>query len=326
MTDFYSGRNVLITGGLGFIGSNLAIELVQRGANVTLLDSMIPAYGARLENIEPIRERVTINYSDVRDHHSLSYVLQDQEVVFSLAGQVSHIESMRDPLVDLDINCRSQLLLLECCRQVNPKARLVLAGTRQVYGKPQSLPVDESHPLAPVDVNGVNKLAAEMFFWLYAKAYGISTICLRITNTYGPRMDLTNPAKGFVGVFIQQALSGQRIRLFGDGTQRRDFNYVSDVTSALALAGQCQQIQGESFNIGHSEHFSLREFLDILCSLEAVQFDCVPFPEDRQAIEIGDYYTDYGKYQQLTGWQPLVGLREGLQRTLEFYHRLRQAA
>jgi UDP-glucose 4-epimerase len=319
MNDYYRGRRVLITGGLGFIGSNLAIELQQQGARVTLLDSMIPAYGASLENIKSIRQAITVNFSDVRDSHSLPYLIRDQEVIFSLAGQVSHIDSMQDPLVDLDINCRSQLSLLECCRRENPDVRLVLASTRQIYGKPQFLPVTEQHPISPTDVNGINKWAAERYFALYAHVYGMSTVSLRLTNTYGPRMDLRNPKKGFVGVFIQQALSGQRIKIFGTGSQRRDFNYVSDVTRALALAGASRSTTGESFNLGHSENFTLREFVELLSEHCEVQYEFMPFPEELRAIDIGDYFADYSSFQAVTGWQPRVGLSEGLHRTIQYY-------
>jgi UDP-glucose 4-epimerase len=326
MTDFYANRHVLITGGLGFIGSNLAMELIERGATVTLLDSMIPSYGATVENIKPIRDRVTVNFSDVRDSHSLPYVVRDQEVIFCLAGQVSHIESMQRPLVDLDINCRSQLSLLECCRRVNPTVRLVFAGTRQIYGKPQFLPVTESHPLDPTDVNGVNKLAAEMYYMLYAKIHGMSTICLRLTNTFGPRMDLVNRKKGFVGVFIQQALRGEPIRLFGDGQQRRDFNYISDVTQALAMAATCLHSRGESFNIGHHEHYSLIEFLEALQKHCPLDYQCVPFPDEIKVIDIGDFYADYTKFEKLTGWRPQVDLDTGLRLTLDYYRQARQSA
>ena len=317
--DFYRGRRVLITGGLGFIGSNLAIDLVERGARVTLVDSMIPAYGATVDNIRSIRDCVTVNFSDVRDLHSLPYLVRDQEVIFSLAGQVSHIDSMHDPLTDLDINCRSQLSLLECCRRENPKVRLVLAGTRQIYGKPQQLPVTESHPLAPTDVNGINKLAAEMYYMLYAQVYGMATVSLRLTNSYGPRMDLHNSKKGFVCVFVERALSGKKIRLFGDGSQRRDFNYISDVTDALILAGQSNAVVGQCYNLGQSPPRSLLEFVQTLAGYCPIEYECVPFPDELRAIDIGDYYADFSKFQRATGWQPRIGLEEGLQRTVEFY-------
>jgi nucleoside-diphosphate-sugar epimerase len=319
MIDFYRGRKVLITGGLGFIGSNLAIDLASVGADVTLLDSMLPDYGARVENVTQIRNQVKINFSDVRDQYSLSYLVRDQEVIFSLAGQVSHIASMTKPLTDLDINCRSQLSLLECCRQENPSARLVLAGTRQIYGKPMVLPVKEDHPINPTDVNGVNKWAAEKYYSLYSQCYGLSTICLRLTNTYGPRMDLQNSQKGFVGVFLNQALTGQKIKLFGTGEQRRDFNYVTDVTHALMLAGCRRDVSGQSFNLGHDEYFSLREFVQILSELLPTQSEIVPFPAELQSIDIGDYYADFTAFQEWTGWHPRVGLREGLRLTLSHY-------
>jgi UDP-glucose 4-epimerase len=319
VSDYYHGRRVLITGGLGFIGSNLAIELQKRGAYLTLLDSMIPAYGASVENIESIRHKVTVNFSDVRDPHSLTYLVRDQEVIFSLAGQVSHIESMHEPLVDLDINCRSQLSLLECCRRENPNVRLVLASTRQVYGKPQFLPVTEDHPIAPTDINGIHKWAAETYFTLYAQVHGMSTVSLRLTNTYGPRMDLRNSNKGFVGVFIHQALQGQRIRIFGTGSQRRDFNYVSDVTQALALAGENRTLCGQSFNLGHDEHFTLREFVELLSTHWPVPFEIIPFPEELRTIDIGDYYADYSSFRAATGWRPQVSLQEGLKHTLRYF-------
>lgn len=326
MTDFYQNRRVLITGGLGFIGSNLAIELVGRGARVTLVDSLNPKYGASFDNVADILPQVTVNLCDMRDAGALPGLVHEQEVIFSLAAQVSHIDSMLNPLDDLDINYRSQLSLLECCRRENPRARLITAGTRQVYGRPQYLPVDEEHRTAPTDVNGINKLAADMAFQLYAQVYGMHTVSLRLTNTYGPRMDLHNPQKGFVGVFVRQALEGQRIQVFGDGSQRRDFNYVSDVTRALALAGQCDNASGQCFNLGHNQHYSLLEFLDTLSLHCPLEYACVAFPKDRHAIDIGDYYADYSKFHQLTGWHPRVGLDDGLRRTINFYRRAYEPA
>lgn len=324
--DYYNDKHVLITGGLGFIGSNLAIELQRCGAVVTLMDSMIPAYGASLANVEAIRQHVRINFSDIRDNHSLTHLVRGQEVIFCLAGQVSHLDSMREPLVDLEINTSGQVSLLECCRRENPTAKLVFSSTRQVYGKPLTLPVREDHPLSPSDANGINKLAAEMYFSLYAKVYGMSTIILRLTNTFGPRMDLSNSHKGFVGVFLQQALNGRTIRLYGDGTQRRDFNYVADVVRALMLAGQLQNLNGDTFNLGHDENWSLREFVDILASLMPVHVEYAPFPKELKQIDIGDYVADDQRFRALTGWKPEVGLREGLIRTFHFYQSVAKQA
>lgn len=308
-----------MTGGLGFVGSNLAHGLVDRGARVTLLDSMLPAYGATLENIESIVDRLQVNYSDIRDRHSLKVLVRDQDVIFSLAGQISHIESMRDPLTDLAINCSSQLSLLECCREQNPKAKIVFASTRQLYGRPQYLPVDEDHPLVPVDVNGINKLAAERYYTLYNDVYGIPTVSLRLTNTYGPRMELANDKKGFAGVFIRRALEGKPIRVYGTGAQRRDFNYVGDVVEGLLLAGEQESVNGQVYNLGFTPPHSLLEFVEILGGLAEFEVEFVPFPEDVAAIDIGDYYGEFSKFREVTGWEPHVGLEEGLAQTLAWY-------
>lgn len=319
MSDFYRGRRVLVTGGLGFVGSNLAHGLVDRGAKVTLLDSMLPAYGATLDNIESIVDRVHVNYSDIRDRHSLKVLVTGQDVIFSLAGQISHIESMRDPMTDLEINCSSQLSLLECCRGNNRQAKVVFASTRQLYGRPQYLPVDENHPLVPVDVNGINKLAAERYYTLYNDVHGISTVSLRLTNTYGPRMELANDKKGFAGVFIRNALQGNPIRIYGTGSQQRDFNYVGDVVEALLLAGERESVNGQVYNLGFDPPHSLLEFVEILGGMSEFEVEFVRFPDEIAAIDIGDYYGDFSKFREATGWEPHVGLEEGLAQTLAWY-------
>ena len=317
--DFYRGKKVLVTGGLGFIGSNLAIKLVELGAKVVLVDSMLPAYGATPKNVEPVADRLQVNFSDVRDRPSLSYLVLGQDIIFSLAGQISHSESMRDPMTDLAINCSSQLSLLECCREGNPDAKIVFASTRQLYGRPQYLPVDEAHPLAPVDVNGINKLAAERYYTLYNDVHGIATVSLRLTNTYGPRMEITNDKKGFVGIFIRRALEGEKIALYGTGEQKRDFNYVGDVVDALLVAGELPELNGESFNLGHPEPASLLEFVEILRTLADFEVEIRPFPPDAAAIDIGDYYGDFSKFQAASGWQPRVSLKDGLAESLAWY-------
>ena len=319
MSEFYRGKRVLVTGGLGFIGSNLAHHLVELGANVVLVDSMLPAYGATPRNVESIRDRIQVNFSDVRDRHSLAYLVQDQDLIFSLAGQISHSESMRDPMTDLEINCRSQLSLLECCRERNPTAKIVFASTRQIYGRPSYLPVDEAHPLAPVDVNGINKLAAERYYTLYHDVHRIPTVSLRLTNTYGPRMDLRDDKKGFAGIFIRKALRGEKIQIYGTGEQRRDFNYVDDVVEALVLSGENPGVNGQVFNLGHPTPRSLLEFVDILRGLAEFEFEPVPFPPEVETIDIGDYYGDFQKFHEATGWSPAVDLEPGLAKTLAHY-------
>jgi len=315
----WSGKRVLVTGGLGFIGSNLAIRLVGEGADVTLVDSLIPAYGGSLRNVEPVRDRLRINFSDVRDTHSLSYLVGDRDVIFSLAGQVSHIESMLDPHTDLEINCRSQLSLLECCRAHNPAARIVFASTRQIYGRPRYLPVDEQHPLEPVDVNGINNLAAEKYYTLYHRVYGMATVSLRLTNTYGPRMDLASDRKGFAGVFIRRALRGETVQVYGTGEQRRDFNHVDDVVEALLLAADNDAIRGGAFNLGHPEPRTLLEFVGILHGLAEFGHEIVPFPPEAERIDVGDYFGAFDRFTRATGWTPAVGLEDGLRRTVEHF-------
>lgn len=321
LREFYAGKRVLVTGGLGFIGSNLAIELACLGADVMVVDSMIPAYGANLFNLEPMRARICVNFSDIRDPHTMPYLLRGQDLVFSLAGQLSHLDSMRDPATDLDINCRSQLSLLENCRRLRPDAKIVFASTRQIYGRPRYLPVDEKHPLHPVDVNGINKLAAERYYTLYHEVYGMRTVSLRLTNTYGPRMDLKSSTKGFVGVFLRKALLGEPIQIFGDGRQRRDFNYVDDVVEALLLAGVCETVNGRSFNLGHPRPYTLLEMVEMLRGPLEFDYECVRFPPDRKAIDIGDYYADSSAYQAAAGWTPRTDLEPGLAKTIEFFRR-----
>lgn len=319
MEGSFQGRRVLVTGGVGFIGSNLAIALLERGAEVTLLDSMLPAHGANLANIDSVRDRVTLNFSDVRDRSSLDYVVRDQHVIYSLAGQVSHLRSMMDPETDLDINCRSQLSLLESCRRNNPTARLVFASTRQLYGRPQALPVREEHPCRPVDVNGINNLAAELYYELYHRVHGIESVILRLTNTYGPRMDLRTGDKGFIGVFLRRALRGETVEIYGSGAQRRDFNFVDDVVDALLLAGSSPAAIGKVFNLGHPQVHTLLEVVAILERLTGCKSRTVPFPGDLQAIDIGDYWGDFSRFRETTGWVPRFDLEQGLARTVAFF-------
>lgn len=318
--ELLRGRRVLITGGLGFIGSNLARVLVEVGADVLLVDSMIPEYGGNVVNIAGIEDRVTVNIADVRDVHSLPYLVRDRDVIFNLAGQTSHLDSMVDPYTDLEINCRAQLSLLEACRQVNPSARVVFASTRQIYGRPEYLPVDERHPLRPVDVNGINKTAGEWYHLLYGQVYEIPVCVLRLTNTYGPRMRVKDARQTFLGYWLRQVVRGEEIAVFGDGLQRRDFNYVDDAVCAFLLAATRDEAVGKVYNLGSTEVVSLLELAKRLVDLNGSgSYRLVPFPEDRKVIDIGDYYSDFGRIRDELGWEPRVGLEEGLRRSLDFY-------
>jgi UDP-glucose 4-epimerase len=317
----FRGARVLVTGGLGFLGSNLAIKLVELGAQVTILDSLVPEFGGNFFNIDSVRERVVVNVSDMRDPHSLDILVREKDYIFNLAGQVSHGDSMRDPQLDLEVNCVSTMNLVEACRKHNAHARLLYTSTRQVYGRPQRLPVSETHPTLPIDVNGINKLAAEYYHLLYDSTYGIRSTVLRLTNTFGPRQQIRGNRQGFATVFVRQALRGETISLFGGGGQLRDFNYVDDVVSAMLAAITTDACFGKIFNLGSRRAYSLVDFVDILSQYCTFDVKSVPFPQDSRIIDIGDYYGDYTRFCDATGWDPQVDLAEGLERTLAFYRR-----
>ena len=321
----WSQQRVLITGGLGFIGSNLARRLCALGAEVTLVDSLIPEYGGNAHNIADLQGRVRVNIADVRDPHSMNHLVLGQDCLFNLAGQTCHVDSMRDPLTDLEINCRAQLSILEACRRRNPSIKIVFSSTRQIYGAPRYLPVDESHPLAPIDVNGIHKLAGENYHLLYHRVHGIRASVLRLTNTYGPRMRVKDDRQTFLGIWFKRLLDGEPILVFGDGKQMRDFNYVDDVTDALLLAASDPRADGQIFNLGAPERLTLDELAALMVEIHgAGARELVPFPAERKAIDIGSYYSDHALIGKRLGWHPRVPLREGLERTLAFYAENRQ--
>jgi len=318
--EFYRGRSVMITGGLGFIGSNLARALVELCADVLLVDSLIPDYGGNLFNIDGIGDRVHVNVADVRQQSTMNYLVRDRAVIFNLAGQVSHIDSMRDPYTDLEINCRSQLTILEACRYNNPGAKVVFAGTRQIYGRPISLPVDESHLVMPTDVNGINKAAGEYYHLVYNNVFGVRACSLRLTNVYGPRQLLKHNRQGFIGWFIRLAIEGREIEIYGDGSQLRDFVYVDDAVDAFLRAGASDACNGDAFNVGGDQAFTHRDLTALLLGIAgsgSVRY--VEWPADKKAIDIGSFYADSTKFKRVTGWAPAVPLAEGLARTVAFY-------
>jgi len=321
----FSGGHTLITGGLGFVGSNLARRLVELGAEVLLVDSLIPEYGGNLFNIAGIEDQVRVNIADVRDEHGMDYLVRNQDIIFNLAGQVSHMDSMRDPYTDLEINCRAQLSILEACRKHNPGVKIIYAGTRQIYGRPQYLPVDENHPLEPTDINGVNKVAGEWYHIVYHRVHNLRTVSLRMTNIYGPRMRVKDARQTFIGWWLRQVVEGQELQIFGDGRQLRDFNYVDDVVEALLLAAANPTADGQIYNLGGNEAVSLLDLAEMLIEINGSgSYRVVPFPAARKRIDIGDYHGDYTKIRTQLGWLPSVPLREGLARTLAFYHRYRE--
>ena len=317
--EVFTQKRVMITGGLGFIGSNLARRLVDLGAEVTLVDSLIPEYGGNWFNIADIEDRVEVNISDVRDEHSMKYLVQNQDYLFNLAGQTSHLDSMHDPFEDLDINAKSQLFILEACRHHNADIKIIFASTRQIYGKPKYLPVDETHPLSPVDVNGVNKLAGEWYHLLYNTVYDIRTAVLRLTNTIGPRMRVRDARQTFLGVWIRLLVEGKPFEVWG-GNQLRDFTYVDDAVDAFLMAAASDDANGKIFNLGGDRVVSLKELADLLVAIHGGgAYEVREFPKDRKRIDIGDYYADCSLVRSTLGWEPKVVLRESLQRTLEYY-------
>ncbi len=325
MREFFAGKKVLITGGLGFIGSNLAHRLVEWDAEVLLVDSLIPEYGGNLQNIAGIENRVKVNIADVRDQHGMNYLVQNQDYLFNLAGQTSHLDSMRNPYTDLEINCKSQLSILEACRRQNPGIKIVYASTRQIYGAPQYLPVDENHPICPKDVNGINKMAGEAYHILYANVYGIRTCALRLTNTYGPRMRVKDARQTFLGIWIRQAIAGEEIQVYGTGNQLRDLNYVDDVVEALILAAIDDEANGKVFNLGALSTISLKDLAALLIEVNGEgRYKVVPFPTELKAIDIGDYYGNFTVISKTLGWNPSVDLREGLALTLEYFRKNRE--
>lgn len=313
------GTKVLITGGAGFIGSHLARRLLDLGAEVTLVDSLIPEYGGNLHNLDGIANQVALNISDVRDPHSMRYLVQGIDLVFNLAGQTSHMDSMQDPFTDLDINSRAQLSILEALRHHNPTARVVFASTRQLYGRPEYLPVDERHPQRPVDINGIHKIAGESYHLLYHAVYGIPTCALRLTNTYGPGMRIKDARQTFVGIWIRRLLEGQPFEVWG-GEQLRDFNYVDDVVDAFLAAALKPAAWGRVFNLGSAEVVSLTQLAQRLVEVNGGgEFQVHEFPAERKKIDIGDYYSDFSLIHRDLGWEPRIDLHEGLRLTLDYF-------
>ncbi len=313
-------KRVLITGGLGFIGSNLARHLVKVGAKVTIADSLIPEYGGNLFNLKDLKDEIEIKITDVRDSISMDQLIPDQDFLFNLAGQTSHLDSMENPFTDLDINAKAQLSILEACRKHNPEIRIVFASTRQIYGKPQYLPVDEKHPWHPVDVNGVNKMAGEWYHIVYNDVYGIPASVLRLTNTYGPRMRIKDARQTFLGIWIRNLLEGKPIQVFGDGLQRRDYNYVDDVVDALLLAATLPEAEGKIYNLGAPDPLSLEETAKLMCNLnESSSYEKIPFPEDRKAIDVGDFVCDYQAFQSTFDWNPKVKFQEGISKSIDYF-------
>lgn len=318
----YRGLDVLVTGGLGFIGSNLVLRLVDMGARVTIIDSMLAGCGANLYNIETVRDRVRLIQADIGDAGKFPDALRRASVIFNLAGEISHIHSMQFPERDLQVNTVAQLRFLLACKDLAPKARIVYASTRQVYGAPKYLPVDEGHPLRPIDFNGVHKLATTSYHLMLTRAGYLDAIVLRLTNVYGPRMALDAVCQGFLSTFLRRMVLGQTLEVFGDGKQTRDPLYVDDAVQAFLMLGAVRKPVSRCYNAGGPEAISVADIARLSTRLA----NCPPpffkpFPPDRKPIDIGSYRTDNRRIEREVGWSPKVRFEDGIARTLEFYRR-----
>jgi UDP-glucose 4-epimerase len=323
--DFYKNKKILITGGLGFLGSNLAVRLVNSGAKVTLLDAMLPLYGGNFFNVEEIKKKIKVIVADIRDKEKVEKAVKGKDLIFHIAAQTSHIDSMTDPFLDMDINCRGNIIFLESCRKFNPEVKIIYAGTRAQYGRVEYTPADEKHPFNPTDIYGVNKTAGEQYHFIYSRICGIRVASLRINNTYGPKHQMKHALYGILNWFIRLAMDGQAIKVFGEGNQLRDFNYAQDVVAAFLKAGESKNADGKIYNLGSGKPI---KFIDLVKKIVEItgsgRIEYVPWPKDRKDIETGDYVASYEKIKNELGWQPEVSLEEGLKKTVEFYRKYRK--
>ncbi len=321
----FNNKEVLVTGGLGFIGSNLCIELVRQGARVTIIDNMLPRQGGNLFNIRDIEGEAAVNISDVRNQLSMNHLVQGKDYIFHLAGQVNHVDSMKNPLQDLEINCRGTLVLLEALRHHNRDAKVIFAGTRGEYGSSVSLPVDEDHPTNPKGVYAVTNLTAEKLVLVYDDVFKVKGACLRITNTYGPRHQMLHDEYGVFNWFIRKAMDNDEIPVMGDGRILRDFLFVEDLVSSLLKVASTEEAYGKVFNVGTGvpvSFFDLAEKIVAIAGSGRTKF--TEFTQERKEVEPGDYYADITRIKKVTGWGPVVPLDEGIAKTIEFYRQFRK--
>jgi len=319
LASAYRGLTVMVTGGLGFIGSNLARRLVEYGAHVRIVDALLPNFGGNRANVIGLEDKLDITVCSLSDGERIEPLVNGCDVIFNLAGHVSHIDSMNDPLTDLEANVRAQIILLEACRRRAPDVRIVFASTRQIYGRPEYLPVGEDHPLRPVDVNGINKMAAEAYHSLYHQVYGLHTVSLRLTNTYGPRLRIKDARQTFLGLWLRRIVEDDPFEVWG-GHQRRDLSYVEDVVDAFLSVAATREAAGKVFNVGGCAPITLLELANALVTVAGGgRFDVREFPAERKRIDIGDYFADDSRFRAATGWTPRVTLMEGLAQSVEFY-------
>jgi len=318
-------KNILITGGLGFIGSNLAIRLNSLGSNLTIIDSMIPEYGGNFFNIEEIKDKVKVNISDIRDVNSINILVREQDYIFHLAGQVSHILSLTNPYPDIDINIIGTLNLVEACKKFNPGVKIIYTGTRGQYGSSQKLPVPEDAPTNPKGIYEISNLTAEKILQVYNDIHGIKSVLLRLTNIFGPRAQMKHALYGVANWFIRLAIDDQEIKVFGDGSILRDFLYVEDCVDALILSAISRDADGEILNVGHDGPVSFMDYTKkVIAIVGSGSWKFAPFTPERKAQEPGDFYSDISKIKKILGWSPKISLEEGIGKTAEYYKKFKK--
>jgi UDP-glucose 4-epimerase len=316
----FDGAQVLITGGAGFIGSTLALRLVDLGARVTIVDAMLPGYGGNLFNVAPVRDRVQLDVADVRDAAAMNAAVRDKDYVFHLAAQVSHMRSLTDPFPDIDINIKGTAVVLEACKAHNRRGVVVRAGTRGQYGPATNLPVSEDAPLNPKGLYEISQLAAEKILQVYHDQFGIPAVNLRLTNVYGPRAQMRSPDFGVANWFVRLALDGETIKVFGDGAIKRDFLYVDDCVEAMLACAANPTAHGGVFNVGAGEYATFKQFAEALVAIAGTgRWEFAPFTPERAAQEPGDFYSDITRIRAAVGWEPRTPLTDGIRRTVEFY-------
>jgi UDP-glucose 4-epimerase len=318
----FANKNVLITGGLGFIGSNLAVRLANLGAKVTVLDAMIPDYGGNEFNIYPVRDQVKVNYCDIRDESAVNYLVRNQDFIFHLAGQVCHIMSLSNPFPDIEMNITGTAIVMEACRKYNKDAIVVYTGTRGQYGESVSLPVNEEAATNPKGIYEISNLTAEKIIKVYNDVHGIRSVLLRLTNIYGPRSQMLHSRFGVCNWFVRLAVDDQTIQVYGDGSILRDFVYVDDCVDAILRTSVTPECYGEIFNVGSDIPVSFRELVSTIIDVsKSGRWEFAEFSAERKALEPGDFYSDITKINKYVGWRPQTSLADGLKQTVDYYRK-----
>ncbi|MBE2217695.1 MAG: GDP-mannose 4,6-dehydratase [Ignavibacteria bacterium] len=318
-------KKVLITGGLGFVGSNLAIKLVELGADVLIIDNMLPRQGGNMFNIEPVKDKVKINISDIRNPTSMNHLVKGMDYIFHIAGQVNHVDSVKDPLNDLSINVEGTLVLMEALKNNNPSAKVIFTGTRGEYGSSLTLPVSESHAINPIGIYAITNFAAERIVLTYNNLHKIKSLCLRITNTFGPRHQMAHDEYGVFNWFIRKAMDSEVIPIFGDGRILRDYLYIDDLVNSLVQIALSEEAYGDVYNIGSGKPLSFVELAEMIIKIAGKgKVNYTEFTSERKALEPGDYYADITKITNMIPWKPVTGLEEGIRATISYYEKNRK--